>query len=57
MAWWQIHIIRRSRAEYLGVINAPDERQALIKAIEAFHVRPESRKRLAVTRLNDRDDG
>jgi hypothetical protein len=35
MARWSVHMIR-NRAEYLGVVTAPDEKRALAKAIKFF---------------------
>ena len=57
MAWWQVSIIRSNRAEHLGVVAAADKHEALNRAISTFRVRPESRRRLVVTKIDERDDG
>jgi hypothetical protein len=44
---WRVTILR-NRAEYLGTVQAPDERAAEKAAIEAFALDDDRRKRLAV---------
>jgi hypothetical protein len=44
---WRVSILRQ-RAEYLGTVQAADERAAEKAAIEAFALDDDRRKRLAV---------
>jgi hypothetical protein len=44
---WRVSILR-SRAEYLGTVQAADERTAENAAIEAFALDDDRRRRLAV---------
>jgi hypothetical protein len=44
---WRVSILRQ-RAEFLGVVQAADERAAEKAAIEAFALDDDRRKRLAV---------
>jgi hypothetical protein len=44
---WRVTILR-NRAEYLGIVQAADERAAERAAIEAFALDEDRRKRLAV---------
>jgi hypothetical protein len=44
---WRISVIGGKKAEYLGIITAPDAQAAIDKACEEFHVtNPERRKRV-----------
>jgi hypothetical protein len=44
---WRVSILR-SRAEYLGIVQAADERAAEKAAIETFALDEDRRRRLAV---------
>jgi hypothetical protein len=44
---WRVSILR-SRAEYLGTVEAPDEKAAEAAAAETFKLTGEWRKRLVV---------
>jgi hypothetical protein len=44
---WRVSILR-SRAEYLGIVQAPDERAAEATALAAFELDEHRRKRLVV---------
>ena len=50
MAHWRVDIIRR-RAEHLGTIEAPNDKEAIQKAIERFAVQPELQNRLVVQKM------
>jgi hypothetical protein len=40
MARWRVYIIKGKRAEYLGVVSAPNESAALAAAIKLFRIPP-----------------
>jgi hypothetical protein len=40
----------------LGTVEAPDEREAIAKAAEQFHIAPARRKRIVVTKISERDE-
>jgi hypothetical protein len=44
---WRVAILR-SRAQYLGIVQAPDERSAEAVAVAQFDLDDDQRKRLAV---------
>jgi hypothetical protein len=44
---WRVSLLRH-RAEYLGTVEAPDERAAEVAAVAQFNLGEEERKRLAV---------
>jgi hypothetical protein len=44
---WRVSILR-SRAHYLGTVEAPDEKAAEAAAVEQFDLNEEQRKRLAL---------
>jgi len=51
---WSVDIIRGRRTEHLGIIEAPDQREAYRLAIEKFNVPIERQNRLFVGKLDDR---
>jgi hypothetical protein len=44
---WRVSILRQ-RAQYVGTVQAPDERSAEAAAVAEFNLNEEQRKRLAV---------
>jgi hypothetical protein len=54
MARWSIDIIRK-KGEHLGVVAAPSQREAYLKAIEEFKIPVERQSRITVTKLSERD--
>ena len=54
MARWSIDIIRK-KGEHLGVVDAPSQREAYLKAIERLEIPVERQNRITVTKLSDRD--
>jgi hypothetical protein len=52
MQKWSVDIIRGGRAEHLGTIEAPDQREAYRLAIDKFNVPIEHQNRLFVGKLN-----
>jgi hypothetical protein len=44
---WRVSLLR-SRAQYLGIVSAPDERTAEAAAIAQFNLDEEQRRRLVV---------
>jgi hypothetical protein len=46
---WSVSLIRK-KAEDLGTVSAPDEKTAIDIAAEEFHIPPERRNRIVVTR-------
>jgi hypothetical protein len=55
MARWSVDVIRK-RSEHLGVVTAPNEKEALAKAIKQFEVEPARQNRITVTKISDRND-
>jgi hypothetical protein len=51
---WRVSIIR-SAGEYLGTVEAPDERSAEIEAAERFKLTAEQRKRLLLREVAESD--
>ena len=51
MRSWRVSILR-NRAQYLGTVDAPDERAAEADAATRFDLNNEQRKRLALQELN-----
>jgi hypothetical protein len=49
---WAIWRIRGTPAAFLGHVHASDEKTALEKAAEEFHVRPELRNKLMAQRTD-----
>jgi hypothetical protein len=47
---WAIHHIRGTPAQFVGIVDAPDEQSAIKKAIEEFGVQENLRDRLIATR-------
>jgi hypothetical protein len=54
VARWSIDIIRK-KGEDLGVVEAPSQREAYLKAIEAFGISPERQNRIIVSKLDNRE--
>lgn len=48
---WRIYRVRRTPAEYLGTVEAADEAEAIVKAIEAFAVDARMHGRLLARRV------
>jgi hypothetical protein len=55
MPRWAVDIIRK-RAEHVGVVVAPNEKEALAKAIKQFEIEPARQNRITVTKISDRND-
>ena len=55
MARRRVDIIRK-RSEHLGVVSAPNEKEALAKAIARFEIEPARQNRITVTKISNRDD-
>jgi hypothetical protein len=55
MPRWRVDIMRKVLAT-LGTVEAPDEREAIAKAAEQFHIAPARRKRIVVTKISERDE-
>jgi hypothetical protein len=55
MPRWSVDIIRK-RGEHIGVVSAPNEKEALAKAIKQFEIEPARRNRIMVTKISNRDD-
>jgi hypothetical protein len=55
MARWSVDIIRK-RSEHLGVVVAPNEKEAVAKAIKQFEIEPARQNRITVTKISDRND-
>jgi hypothetical protein len=51
---WSVSLIRK-RAEQIGTVEAPDEKSAIDKAAKEFHIPPERRNRIAVSKISERD--
>jgi hypothetical protein len=47
---WAIHHIRGTPAQFVGIVDAPDEQSAIKNAIEEFGVQENLRDRLIATR-------
>jgi hypothetical protein len=56
MPLWSVDIIRK-RAEHLGTVEAPNEKEAIKFAIEQFRIEPARRNRITVTKISDKDEG
>ena len=54
MARWSGHVIGGKRTECLGTVTAPNEREALARAIKLFEVPPEWRTRVIVASVEER---
>jgi hypothetical protein len=52
---WSVDIIRK-RSEHLGVVAAPNEKEALAKAIQRFEIETARQNRITVTKISNRDD-
>jgi hypothetical protein len=52
MQKWSVDIIRGGRAEHLGTIEAPEQREAYRLAIEKFNISIERQNRLFVTKID-----
>jgi hypothetical protein len=55
MARWRVDIIR-SRAEYLGIVEAATEKEAIEKAAKQFDIPPERQNRIAVEKMSKSKD-
>jgi hypothetical protein len=55
MARWSVDMIRK-RSEHVGVVSAPNEKEALAKAIKQFDIEPARQNRITVTKISNRDD-
>ena len=55
MARWSVDVIRK-RSEHLGVVAAPNQKEALAKAIEQFAIESARQNRITVTKISDRND-
>ena len=55
MPRWSVDIIRK-RGEHIGVVSAPNEKEALVKAIKRFEIEPARQNRVVVTKISNRDD-
>ena len=55
MARWSVDIMRK-RSEHLGVVAAPNEQEALAKAIKQFEIEPARQNRITATKISDRND-
>ena len=55
MARWSVDMIRK-RSEHLGVVSAPNEKEALAKAMKQFEIEPARRNRITITKISSRDD-
>jgi hypothetical protein len=55
MPRWRAEIIR-NKAEHLGTVEAPDEKTAVIEAAIRFSIPGPLRRRIVVTRLDDKRD-
>jgi hypothetical protein len=47
---WAIYLIRGAKAQYVGEINAPDQKTALERAQKEFPLSAEQKKRLMARR-------
>ena len=54
MARWSIDILRK-KGEHLGVVEAPNQQEAFLKAIEALAIPVEKQNRIVVSKLDNRD--
>jgi hypothetical protein len=54
MARWRVHILGK-RAEYLGVVSAPNQQAATVEAIKLFHIPKALEFKLAVSKLDERE--
>jgi hypothetical protein len=51
---WRIVRIKKTPAEQFGYVNAPDQEQAILKAIESFGVRdPLQQSRLSAIKVKE----
>lgn len=55
MPRWSVDIIRH-RAEHLGTVVAPNEKEAIKTAIAVYAIEPARRNRITVTKISDNDD-
>ena len=54
MPRWSVDMMRGSRTEHLGTVEAPNQREAYRIAIERFDVPIERQNRLFVSKLDER---
>jgi hypothetical protein len=54
MARWSVDMIR-ARSEHIGVVSAPNEKEAMAKAIKQFEIEPVRQNRVVVTKISNRD--
>jgi hypothetical protein len=52
MQRWSVDIIRNKWTEHLGIIEAPDQREAYRLAIEKFEITIERQNRLFVVKID-----
>ena len=55
MPRWSVDLIR-NRAEHIGTIEAPNEKDAIKVDIETFRIEPARRNRTTVTKISDKDE-
>jgi hypothetical protein len=55
MPRWSVDIIRH-RAEHLGTVVAPNDKEAIKTAIAIYQIQPSRRNRIAATKISDKDD-
>ena len=55
MPRWSVDIIRH-RAEHLGTVVAPNEKEAIKTAISVYQIEVSRRNRITVTKVSDKDD-
>jgi hypothetical protein len=55
MPRWAVDIIRH-RAEHLGTVVAPNEKEAIKTAIATYQIERARRNRITVTKISDKDD-
>jgi hypothetical protein len=55
MARWQVTLLRK-KGQTLGVIEAPDERSAILEAAKLYEIEPELRFKIAVTLVEAKKD-
>jgi hypothetical protein len=55
MPRWRIDIIR-SRLERLGTVTAPNEKLAITRAAEQFHIAPARQNKIIVIKISERGD-
>jgi hypothetical protein len=55
MPRWSVDIIRH-RAEHLGTVVAPNEKEAIKTAIATYEIEPARRNLITVSKVSDKDD-